>query len=167
MPRRGHQHVPQEETEDLHTITEAQAPQSEGIDHRMKRYALQMGLRIVCLIIAVVFDGWIRWVAVVGVAVLPWVAVVLANGNDRAEVKDVSYVPGATPRELIPGKDYDEEQGSSATSDHEDSQDSEHQAHAEDDTRTADSEAGSRDAPMYEDEIIEGEFRTGHHGHHH
>lgn len=147
MARRGQPHVPQEEAEDLHTITEAQAPHSEGIDHRMKRYALQMGLRIVCLIIAVIFDGWIRWVAVVGVAVLPWIAVVLANGNDRAEVKDVSYVPGATPRELIPGRDYAKER-ESPSGDEPDEPPRERPA--------------SEDSPIYEDEVIEGEYRPGH-----
>ncbi|WP_129658564.1 DUF3099 domain-containing protein [Rothia uropygialis] len=147
MARRGQPHVPQEEAEDLHTITEAQAPHSEGIDHRMKRYALQMGLRIVCLIIAVIFDGWIRWVAVVGVAVLPWVAVVLANGNDRAEVKDVSYVPGATPRELIPGRDYDKERESPS---------------GDESDKPPRDRPVSEEAPIYEDEVIEGEYRPGH-----
>lgn len=148
MSRRGHRHTPQEEVEDLHTITEAQAPQSEGIDYRMKRYALQMGLRIVCLIIAVVFDGWIRWVAVVGVAVLPWIAVVLANGNDRAEVKDVSYVPGATPRELVPGKDYSSsEEKASAPEDHE---------------APSGGDDSADEKTIYEDEVIEGEYRSGH-----
>ncbi|WP_051687611.1 MULTISPECIES: DUF3099 domain-containing protein [Micrococcales] len=143
MSRDGHQ--AHHESSDVHTITGAQAPHSEGIDHRMKRYALQMGLRIVCLIVAVAFDGWIRWIAVVGVVVLPWVAVVLANGNDHAEVRDVSYDPGRQPRELIPGETYDADSrpgtqdGSAGAETH-----------------------GSTEAP--EDEVIDGEFRPGHHG---
>ncbi|WP_053089914.1 DUF3099 domain-containing protein [Kocuria sp. HSID16901] len=142
-----------DEPQDVHTITGAQAPHSEGIDHRMKRYALQMGLRIVCLIVAVAFDGWIRWVAVVGVVVLPWVAVVLANGNDRAEVRDVSYDPGRQPRELIPGQTYSAEESRG----HQNPDDGEQNG---DDISHGSPDEAPSSPPS--DDVIDGEYRTGH-----
>lgn len=148
MARASHQ--ARNDSADVHTITGAQAPHSEGIDHRMKRYALQMGLRIVCLIVAVAFDGWIRWVAVVGVVVLPWVAVVLANGTDHAEVRDVSYDPGRQPRELIPGQTYDSRAGAETPG-----------PSAGPETR---GNPERTEGP--EDEVIDGEFRPGHDARH-
>lgn len=91
------------EAEPDYSITAAEAPHSEGLDHRMKRYAFHMALRVACLLVAVATEGWIRWTAVVGVVVLPWMAVVLANGNDRAEVRDASYYLGTHHPQLGTG----------------------------------------------------------------
>lgn len=91
------------EAEPDYSITAAEAPHSEGLDHRMKRYAFHMALRVACLLVAVATEGWIRWTAVVGVVVLPWMAVVLANGNDRAEVRDASYYLGTHHPQLGSG----------------------------------------------------------------
>lgn len=47
--------------------------------HRIHRYLITMGIRTVCFLLAVVTDGWIRWVCAVLAVVLPYVAVVMAN----------------------------------------------------------------------------------------
>ncbi|VXB30442.1 hypothetical protein ARTHRO9AX_150150 [Arthrobacter sp. 9AX] len=52
---------------------------------RMIKYALAMGIRMVCLILIFVVDGWFKIIAVAGAVFLPWIAVVIANGNDKAE----------------------------------------------------------------------------------
>jgi hypothetical protein len=44
-----------------------------------------MGIRMVCLIMIFVVDGWFKIVMVAGAVFLPWIAVVIANGNDKAE----------------------------------------------------------------------------------
>ena len=62
-------------------ITEAEPSVAEQHAHRMKRYALTMGVRIVALILAVVFYKivWLMLILAVLGTVLPWIAVVMAN----------------------------------------------------------------------------------------
>jgi hypothetical protein len=50
----------------------------------------------VCLILIFVVDGWFKIVPVIGAVFLPWIAVVIANGSDKAETHSDSlldYVP--------------------------------------------------------------------------
>jgi hypothetical protein len=53
---------------------------------RMIKYAVAMGIRMVCLILIFVVDGWLKILPVIGAVFLPWFAVVIANGSDKAEV---------------------------------------------------------------------------------
>lgn len=84
---------------EIHSITATAAPHTQDMSHRMKVYSLQMGLRIVCLLVFVVVDNiWVRGVAIVGVAVLPWLAVMLANrGADRSARTSHYYEPPSAP----------------------------------------------------------------------
>ena len=61
----------------------------------MKVYSVQMGLRIVCIIGAVLIDNlWVRVLLITGAALLPWFAVMLANrGADRSERTSSVYRP--------------------------------------------------------------------------
>lgn len=64
----------------------------------MIKYALAMSIRMVCLILIFVVDGWFKLVAVAGAVFLPWVAVVIANGSDKAEIHSdalLDYTPYA------------------------------------------------------------------------
>lgn len=82
----------------VHSITDAAAPHSEDMRERMIKYALAMGIRMVCLILIFVVDGWFKIVAIAGALFLPWIAVVIANGSDKAEVHSdalLDYVPAA------------------------------------------------------------------------
>ncbi len=61
-----------------------------------------MAIRTACFIGAVVVDGWLRWVLVVGAFLLPYVAVVMANvASPRIEGADL-VPPNADHRELGP-----------------------------------------------------------------
>jgi predicted tellurium resistance membrane protein TerC len=83
---------------EVHSITDAAAAHSEDMRERMIKYALAMGIRMVCLILIFVVDGWFKLVAVAGAVFLPWIAVVIANGSDKAEVHSDSlldYTPYA------------------------------------------------------------------------
>lgn len=51
----------------------------------MVKYAVAMGIRVVCLVLVFVVDGWFKVLPVLGAVFLPWIAVVIANGNDQAE----------------------------------------------------------------------------------
>ncbi|WP_324641937.1 DUF3099 domain-containing protein [Pseudarthrobacter sp. LT1] len=70
---------------EVHSITDAAAAHSEDMRQRMIKYALAMGIRMVCLILIFVVDGWFKIIAVAGAVFLPWFAVVIANGSDKAE----------------------------------------------------------------------------------
>ncbi len=72
------------------------APTSRVLDQdtRIRRYLWTMGVRTGCFIVAVVATGWIRWVAVAGAVVLPYVAVILANA---AGPRQPGTVPAVTP----------------------------------------------------------------------
>ena len=47
----------------------------------MVKYAITMGIRMVCLASIFLFDGWYKLIPVIGAVLLPWVAVVIANGG--------------------------------------------------------------------------------------
>ncbi|MEX3609975.1 DUF3099 domain-containing protein [Rothia sp. LK2588] len=75
---------------EVHSITSAQSRHSTDVDHRFKSYALKMFLRIVFIVLGIFADGWLMWACFIAAAVVPWVAVVEANGNHRAETNDFS-----------------------------------------------------------------------------
>ncbi|UJP10937.1 DUF3099 domain-containing protein [Microbacterium sp. KUDC0406] len=65
-----------------------QAPHDEA-SHRVRRYALTMGIRTVCFVLMVLVQpyGWWTWAFGIGAAILPYIAVVFANaGSDSNEV---------------------------------------------------------------------------------
>jgi hypothetical protein len=70
---------------EVHSITDAAGAHSEDMRQRMIKYALAMGIRMVCLVLIFVVDGWFKIIAVAGAVFLPWIAVVIANGSDKAE----------------------------------------------------------------------------------
>lgn len=136
---------------EAYAITQAQAAHSEGVDSRMRRYLLQMAIRVVCIVLAVLVDGWVRWAAVAGAMVLPWVAVVLANGSDRAEVRDVSFYTDPEPAAL-PSPPEETQSATDGTAPH------------PDDASEFPEEAASSDGPAgarQEEDVIEGEFTEG------
>ena len=63
-----------------------------------------MGIRTVCFVLAVVAQGWLRWVFIVAAVALPYLSVVYANsGRERIEpmqpyVDDTRAIPGSDPR---------------------------------------------------------------------
>lgn len=89
-------------------ITSAPENIDDEFDHRRKRYAIMMALRAVCVIAAALtyrFSIVVALVLLVGGAVLPWCAVILAN--DRAPRKRETQQFRGTPAEraLPPGTD--------------------------------------------------------------
>lgn len=84
----------------VHSITDAASAHSEDMHQRMVKYALAMGIRMVCLILIFVVDGWFKLVMVAGAVFLPWIAVVIANGSDKAEIHSDSLLDSAPLAEL-------------------------------------------------------------------
>jgi hypothetical protein len=92
---------------EVHSITDAAAAHSDEMRERMIKYAVAMGIRMVCLVLIFVVDGWFKLIPVLGAVFLPWVAVVIANGSDKAEVHSDSlldYVPLAEIDAPAPGQ---------------------------------------------------------------
>lgn len=63
------------------SITNAAVPHSDEMRQRMIKYSITMGIRMVCLALIFVFDGWFKVIPVAGAVILPWVAVMIANGG--------------------------------------------------------------------------------------
>jgi hypothetical protein len=69
----------------VHLVTQARPAKSEDIGHRERRYLLMMGVRIACFIVAIIMftqgAGWYTAIPAVGAVILPYFAVVMANGG--------------------------------------------------------------------------------------
>ncbi len=66
----------------------------------MIKYAVAMGIRMVCLVLIFVVDGWLKILPVIGAVFLPWFAVIIANGSDKAEVHSDSLLDYAPLAQL-------------------------------------------------------------------
>ncbi|MFQ4148867.1 DUF3099 domain-containing protein [Arthrobacter sp. LAPM80] len=84
-------------------ITNAAAPHSEEMRGRMIKYALAMGIRMVCLVLIFVLDGWFKLIPVVGAVVLPWVAVMIANGGADLAHQDTVELLDDAPLYAVTG----------------------------------------------------------------
>lgn len=83
-------------------ITEApQSPRAE-LQYRQRRYAITMGIRVVCLILVAVFHStiWLWPIFAVGAIALPWVAVLLANDRLPKNSAKFQRFGGNAPKEL-------------------------------------------------------------------
>jgi hypothetical protein len=66
-------------------VTEARPPRSADIAYRERRYLIMMSVRLVCFVIAVVLfvngAGWLTAIPAVGAIIIPYFAVIFANGS--------------------------------------------------------------------------------------
>lgn len=83
-------------------ITSAAASLSEDVAARSRRYLVQMSIRVVCFLGAVLVDHWSRWLLLGGAVVLPYVAVVLANAGRERRTQPETYL-SLPPRRALPG----------------------------------------------------------------
>jgi len=51
----------------------------------MIKYTVAMTIRVICLVLAMVIQGWLMWVFFAGAIFLPYFAVVLANAHGTGE----------------------------------------------------------------------------------
>lgn len=91
----------------VHRITDADESRSSDMHSRMVKYTISMSVRMAFFIAAFFFDGWLRWALFAGAAVLPYVAVVLANGGvDHSKRGEASWMnEGAARKSLGPAGD--------------------------------------------------------------
>jgi hypothetical protein len=92
-------------TPDVPSITNAPEPLADDISRRQLRYLIQMGVRVVCFILAVVTWGhlplWVSILFIVAAVVLPYFAVIGANAGRERQDDDASFLD---PRQLGPGQ---------------------------------------------------------------
>ena len=91
-------------------ITSAAVSSDEEYDRRRRKYAVMMSIRGLCVIAAACtyqFSIWLALAFMVGGAVLPWCAVLIANnGPVKKRVPTPVYRPGlGTERALTAGDD--------------------------------------------------------------
>lgn len=72
---------PSRAKEPVYQITGARRGIREDVASRSRRYVISMGIRTVCFVLAVVTDGWLRWVMIAAAVLLPYLSVVFANGG--------------------------------------------------------------------------------------
>ncbi|WP_411376361.1 DUF3099 domain-containing protein [Arthrobacter sp. MPF02] len=96
---------------EVHSITDAAGAHSEDMRKRMIKYAVAMSIRMVCLILIFVVDGWFKIIPVAGAVFLPWIAVVIANGNDKAEGHSDSLLDSAPLAEIESGPEPEADGG--------------------------------------------------------
>lgn len=85
-------------SEPVPSITSAPVPLAVDQARRTRSYLIQMSIRVVCIIGAVLVDGWVRWALVAAAVVLPYSAVLIANSGRDQVTHDTSPVtPAAAP----------------------------------------------------------------------
>lgn len=85
-------------SEPVPSITSAPEPLAVDQARRTRSYLIQMSIRVVCIIGAVLVDGWVRWALVAAAVVLPYSAVLIANSGRDQVTHDTSPVtPPAAP----------------------------------------------------------------------
>jgi hypothetical protein len=80
-------------------ITELPPSPEQEQAARMRRYALTMGIRVLCIFACLFVQGWWLIVPALGAIFLPYVAVVLANAVSRSGGRVVERPGAIVPRD--------------------------------------------------------------------
>ena len=103
LPRRGR--------DSAQLVTEARKPRSEDIAYRERRYLIMMAFRVACFVLTIVLfasgAGWLAAIPAVGALVIPYFAVVFANGGrEPTSTRGFrAYEPNLPARYSPPGPD--------------------------------------------------------------
>lgn len=87
--------------DDVQSITNAAQAHSEEMRGRMIKYATAMGIRMVCIVAIFFVDGWFKLIPIIGAVLLPWVAVVIANGGADITKRDQVTLLDEAPHEAL------------------------------------------------------------------
>lgn len=69
-----------------------QSPEDER-KARMIKYTIAMSVRVLCLILGMVVQGWLMWVMFAGAILLPYFAVVIANAQGSGKAQPQAQAP--------------------------------------------------------------------------
>ena len=85
---------------EVYRVTEARRPHSDDQHSRMVKYLVSMGIRTVCLVLALFVPSPWFWLFVVGAVVLPYVAVVIANAGVEQRPRPLETVTPPPPKQI-------------------------------------------------------------------
>jgi hypothetical protein len=103
--------LPKSRRDTAHLVTEARKPRSEDIAYRERRYLIMMAFRVACFVLTIVLfasgAGWFAAIPGVGAIVIPYFAVVFANGGrEPTSTRGFhAYEPKLPERYAGPGHD--------------------------------------------------------------
>ena len=79
------------------SVTSIGVSPEEDRRSRIVKYSVAQGIRVICIVLAVAGAGnWLTYVAGFGAAILPYVAVVVANAADGSSSKAAPKVEAPT-----------------------------------------------------------------------
>lgn len=81
-------------------ITELPPSPEQEQSARMRRYALTMGIRVLCIFACLFVQGWWLLIPALGAIFLPYVAVVFANAVSRTGSRAVERPGAIEPRDV-------------------------------------------------------------------
>jgi hypothetical protein len=81
-------------------ITELPPSPEQEQSARMRRYALTMGIRMLCVVACLFVQGWWLLIPALGAIFLPYVAVVFANAVSRSGGRSVERPGAIVPRDI-------------------------------------------------------------------
>ncbi|WP_246199614.1 DUF3099 domain-containing protein [Arthrobacter zhaoguopingii] len=83
---------------DVHSISDARESHTDEMRSRMIKYSISMGIRMVCLILVFFVEGWMVWVVIAGAVLLPYFAVIIANGgSDTSDIRHTDALLDRAP----------------------------------------------------------------------
>lgn len=91
-------------------ITDAPQSPDDELDRRRRRYGFMMALRVVCVIAAALtyrVSVWVALAFIVGGAVLPWCAVIIANDRPPKDRSRLVRHRSAPPERALPSAEPD------------------------------------------------------------
>lgn len=94
---------------EIQSVTSAPVSAADDQGHRIRRYLLTMGIRVVCGALALFTEGWVRWTFVALAVVLPYIAVVMANAVGPRSGEAVAPVDHGPPAALPASRGDDED----------------------------------------------------------
>lgn len=97
---------------EVQSITNAQEAHSQEMHGRLVKYSLAMGIRMVCIALIFAVDGWFKLVPMVGAVVLPWIAVVIANGGSDTNHQENAALLDEAPLYELSGDLPEDDDGS-------------------------------------------------------
>lgn len=97
--------------ETVYTVTDARRPMSEDIGYRERRYLITMGVRTLCFVLSIVLaltlgrlGVALALVALVAAVVLPYIAVIFANGGREPDnTRFAPYEPDLEHKKRVSG----------------------------------------------------------------
>lgn len=87
--------------ETVFEITSARRALSEDTRDRNIRYLVSMAIRTVCFVLMVVTPSPWRWFFAAGAILIPWFAVMIANGGRELPATPTHTLPDETDRRAI------------------------------------------------------------------